>query len=85
MFDYEGQYRRLRELGLQGWRGADDGRGLARLTEVLDWLETHLPWPPARVLELGCGNGYSTSLLLGRKGFEVSGVDISKTAIAWAQ
>jgi SAM-dependent methyltransferase len=86
MFDYEGRYRRLRELGLEGWRGADDGRGLARLAEVLDWLAPpHLPSPPARVLELGCGNGYSASLLMARKGFEVSGVDISRTAIAWAQ
>lgn len=86
MFDYEGRYRRLRELGLEGWRGADDGRGLSRLTDVLNWLEkNHLPRPPARVLELGCGNGYSASLLMARKGFEVCGVDVSRTAIEWAR
>ena len=37
------------------------------------------------MLELGCGNGMSSSLLMARKGYEVHGVDISKAAIAWAR
>ncbi|WP_010587128.1 class I SAM-dependent methyltransferase [Schlesneria paludicola] len=36
-----------------------------------------------RVLELGCGAG-NISLCLEKQGYEVTGIDISPTAIAWA-
>ncbi|WP_176721931.1 class I SAM-dependent methyltransferase [Bradyrhizobium sp. LMTR 3] len=56
------------------------------MTDALDRLEREfLPSPPARILELGCGNGMSWSLLMAGKGYEVHGVDISETAIVWAK
>ncbi|OWJ68230.1 class I SAM-dependent methyltransferase [Inquilinus limosus] len=84
--DYEAQYRSLREMGQPGWAGDQYERGLARLKETLDRLEREgaLPVPPARMLELGCGNGQSSYLLAG-KGYEVQGIDISATAVAWAR
>ena len=86
MYDYDAEYRRLRAAGLQGWAGSQRERNVARMAETLDWLEREtFPRPPARVLELGCGNGMSSSLLMARKGYEVHGVDISETAIAWAE
>ncbi len=42
-----------------------------------------LPQAPARVLELGCGNG-ATSSPLALRGYDTVGVDISATAVVWA-
>lgn len=42
------------------------------------------PRPPARVLEVGCGNGLP-SQLLATAGYEVIGIDISKVAVGWAR
>jgi len=84
--DYAGHekvYQRLRmEAGRDGW---DDPRqqGL-----VLELLSKVLKWPDfpqqGRLLELGCGAG-NTCVALARQGFEVHGIDISDTAIAWAR
>lgn len=86
MFNYEGRYRELRSAGFPGWAGHGFERGLKRLTESLDRLrQDHvLPPPPARVLELGCGNG-AASLLLAQTGYETHGIDVSETAILWAK
>ena len=43
-----------------------------------------LPPPPARILDLGCGSGW-TSLFLARAGYEVVGQDISPDMIACAK
>ena len=43
-----------------------------------------LPPPPARILDLGCGSGW-TSVFLGRAGYEVVGQDISADMIAVAE
>ncbi len=86
MYDYDAQYRRLKVAGLPAWQGQDFARGLARLTANLDDLVQNgtLPQPPARVLEIGCGNGIIAMLLAG-KGYEVHGIDISPTAVDWAR
>lgn len=85
-YDYEAQYQSLRDTGQQGWAGDQYEHGLAKLKETLDRLEREgaLPTPPALMLELGCGNGQSSYLLAG-KGYEVHGIDISTTAVAWAR
>ncbi|MGO1075515.1 class I SAM-dependent methyltransferase [Inquilinus sp. CA228] len=86
MYDYDAQYRRLRHAGLPGWAGDQYERGLAGVAETLDRLEREgiLPAPPARMLELGCGNGLSSYLMAG-KGYEVHGIDIAGTVVAWAR
>ncbi|WP_342235718.1 class I SAM-dependent methyltransferase [Inquilinus sp. OTU3971] len=86
MYDYDAQYRRLRTAGKPGWAGDHCERAAARMSETLDRLEREggLPAPPARMLELGCGNGLSSFLLAG-KGYEVHGIDIAGTAVAWAR
>ncbi|MGA9340765.1 MAG: class I SAM-dependent methyltransferase [Rhodanobacteraceae bacterium] len=43
-----------------------------------------LPAPPARVLDLGCGSGW-TSALLARRGYQVVGQDIAPDMIALAR
>jgi SAM-dependent methyltransferase len=43
-----------------------------------------LPPPPARILDLGCGSGW-TSLFLARAGYDVVGQDISPDMVACAQ
>ena len=86
IYDYDAEYRRLRAAGLQGWAGSQRERNVARMAETLDRLEREtFPRPPATVLELGCGNGMSSALWMAQKGYEVHGVDISATAIAWAE
>ena len=86
MYDHDAEYRRLRAAGLAGWAGSQRERNVARMAETLDRLEREsFRKPPARVLELGCGNGMSSALLMAQKGYEVHGVDISETAIAWAE
>jgi SAM-dependent methyltransferase len=42
-----------------------------------------LPTPPAKLLDLGCGTGW-TSLSFARRGYDVTGQDISETAIQYA-
>lgn len=48
------------------------------------WIERHLPEPPARALDLGCGTGELTRLLARRSG-EAIGVDLSGEMIARAR
>lgn len=86
MYDYEGRYRYLKSAGLSGWAGSQYERGLRNLERTLEELEGDgiFPKPPARVVELGCGNGMS-SFLMAQKGYEAYGVDLASTAIAWAR
>lgn len=85
MHDYDADYRRLRAAGLRGWAGDQHERNLARLDQTLQRLERdHFPTPPAKVLELGCGNSLSASHWMAGRGYEVHGIDISEAAIAWA-
>ncbi len=61
---------------------SDSGRAryLAEMAAVLALL----PPPPARLLDLGCGTGW-TSVFFARAGYEVVGVDISPDMIAHAE
>lgn len=46
-------------------------------------LSTHLPPPPRRIADLGCGTG-TLSLLLAEEGYAVDGVDFSPEMVAHA-
>jgi SAM-dependent methyltransferase len=51
--------------------------------ELIDVLQRY-EIPPGRVLELGCGEGVN-SVYLDRRGFEVTAIDVSPTAIQRAR
>ncbi|MEQ7007940.1 class I SAM-dependent methyltransferase [Actinopolymorpha sp. B17G11] len=52
----------------------------ALAAEQADILSAHLPAPPARVLDAGCGNG-DLALALTGKGYDVTGVDVDPQAV----
>lgn len=78
---HDKQYQQARDKGWSGWGGDD------RIAYEQTWLEllfayTEIP-KTGDVLELGCGEGH-LSRLIAQKGYRVLGVDISPTAIQWA-
>src|SRR5207302_4325273 len=83
-----GEIDYLKNLDSAGVRHAvhkpfsDPGRAryLAEMAAVLALL----PPPPARLLDLGCGTGW-TSVFFARAGYEVVGVDIAPDMIAHAE
>lgn len=83
--DYFGHNRRYQQLRVQGATGWDTPdivrRNIALLQRRLE--KPYLP-RQGRLLELGCGAG-NISLWLAQQGYEVSGIDIAPTAVAWAQ
>jgi len=82
--DYIGhdrRYRELRDQGAPGWDTADVYR--EREIDLALAIAALEPGAGKRVLELGCGAGNIASSLVER-GFDVTGIDISPTAVAWA-
>lgn len=84
--NYQGHdnvYRKLRAEGKEGW---DPMPEITRetLTNLSEMLQAKYVLKIGKLLELGCGAGNITLYLAGR-GYEVYGVDIAPTAIAWAQ
>lgn len=77
---YESHYRWRRE---QGWPGWFPEGGLDQVLDDLRGRLRGVSFPGPRVLEVGCGAG-DQSLALADLGFDVTGVDISPTAIEWA-
>jgi len=77
---HDGRYRQLRADAADGWDSADVYREGER---ELTWAFADLAPPGAQVLEIGCGAGNIAPWLVER-GFVVTGIDISPTAIAWA-
>ena len=59
-------------------------RPIAVIEKIVDWLDKELSLGGKRVCDLGCGPGlYSTRFA--ERGAEVTGVDFSPTAIAYAE
>jgi SAM-dependent methyltransferase len=58
--------------------------GCARYLAEMGALLALLPPPPARLLDLGCGTGW-TSVFFARAGYEVVGLDISPAMIEQAE
>jgi len=72
-----GHWESLYRQGTPAW---DSGLPAEELVRVLD----EGPLCPCRVLELGCGTG-ANAIYLTRRGFEVTAVDISPTAVERAR
>jgi len=51
---------------------------------VYDFLRRHLPEPPARVLDVGCGTGHYAGALAA-DGYDALGVDLDAAMIAYAR
>jgi SAM-dependent methyltransferase len=83
---HEQEYRRMRERGIATW--GQRGGGPALEPDDLRFLEDVLAqgWAPkaGRALEVGCGTGPLARWLAGR-GYAVTGLDVSPTAIAMAR
>jgi 2-polyprenyl-3-methyl-5-hydroxy-6-metoxy-1,4-benzoquinol methylase len=63
------------------WGHTDSAPGCSWAAVLDPVLKLAAPYPaPARVLDLGCGNGYLAGQLL-QRGYSVVGVDLSKTGI----
>ncbi|MBI4834396.1 MAG: class I SAM-dependent methyltransferase [Planctomycetes bacterium] len=80
---HESVYRKHKATGKDGW-DADP----VSTKETLDTMEKalksgYLP-KKGRMIELGCGAG-NVALWLADKGYEISGVEISSTAVEWAK
>jgi len=83
----EGEIHYLRNLGEEGVRHAaakpfSDAHCSEYLAEIGAILSL-LPAPPARLLDLGCGTGW-TSVFFAKRGHDVVGVDISPDMIRQA-
>ncbi|EAA8762344.1 class I SAM-dependent methyltransferase [Salmonella enterica subsp. enterica] len=83
---FEKKYQILRQQNLEAWTGEGYARAWKQLNIIFDRLnsENLLPALPAKFLEFGCGNAAMSSQLMAQKGYDVYGVDISPTAIKWA-
>lgn len=79
---HDRKYQEARAKGWEGWGGPD------RLAKAYVWIDRLFSYDgvpkSGRTLDLGCGEGNYTRLLA-QKGYNVIGVDISATAIAWAK
>jgi SAM-dependent methyltransferase len=83
----QGEIEYLRKIGAAGVRHAvgkpfTDPYCPAHLMQI-GAVMLLLPPPPARLLDLGCGTGW-TSLFFGRRGYDVVGADIAPDMIEHA-
>lgn len=83
--DANAEYRRLKRAGYGGWGGERFSRRFDDWsTTVVRLMQDDLfPKPPARLLELGCGNGVVSSLFA-QNGYTVAGLDLCEEAVRWA-
>lgn len=87
---FESEYRRLKSEGFAGWGGSmsefknqgikDRNRRFFESPLFPKCFENQKP----KILELGCGAGNGLDELI-EQGYDITGIDISKTAIDWAK
>lgn len=83
---YEGHekaYRIRKERGALGWDESEEGYDKFKALIESTIAKGNAP-RNGRLLEIGCGAG-NLAVWLAEKGYEVYGVDISPTAVQWAQ
>ncbi len=82
---HELKYREARARGDVAWGGEMAQTRIENWSRTIEFLMGHPSFPKhGSLLEIGCGAGNLT-LMMAERGFQISGVDISPTAIAWAQ
>lgn len=77
-------YKKLQALGYNGWGGSKYETRMSGWDIDLKKLFKIIEMKSGRILEMGCGAG-DVSIKLAERGFELTGVDISQTAIEWAK
>ena len=78
---HEGKYQKLKSEGASGWNSlvlSQDTYQKTTATLQEQGVES------GSLLELGCGAG-NLALMFAESGYDVHGIDISPTAIAWAE
>ena len=84
----QGEIDYVKNIGAEGARHALDkpfsDPGCARYLVELGVLMNALPPPPAKLLDLGCGSGW-TSVFFARRGYDVTGQDIASDMIELAR
>jgi len=79
---YDTVYQEIRARGESGWGGNDR---LSKAASHISKILHHRCIPKGRrALEVGCGEG-NQSRLMASLGYQVTGIDVSATAIAWAR
>ena len=79
---HDKQYMTARKNGWDGWGGNER---IAKGNEFINRLLSYPSIPTSgKILELGCGEGHISRLLF-EKNYQVTGIDISNTAIEWAK
>lgn len=78
---HENIYVEIKKAGWQGWGGDKRLEGAKLVSRFFD-LEHSIP--TGKLLELGCGEGHHCRAFA-ECGYKVTGVDISPTAVKWAQ
>lgn len=67
--EWDGRYAEMRQL----WSGRPNGALVAEVSDLA----------PGRVLDVGCGEG-ADAVWLARRGWDVTALDVSGVALAWA-
>lgn len=83
MEQHEKMYQKLRESSYLGWGGKNYENRMQGWDQALEKIELYLSNTHS-ILEMGCGAG-DVSLKLVQKGYRVTGIDFSETAIKWAK
>ncbi|MFD2178562.1 class I SAM-dependent methyltransferase [Veronia pacifica] len=78
---HEEMYVEARQVGWEGWGGNER---MSKATLVERFLDLYDGSKQVKLLELGCGEGHHCRAF-NKLGFDVTGIDISPTAIAWAK
>lgn len=83
MESHERIYRELKNTGSKGWGGSSFDNRMNAWEEQLEKLFDLIKLRGNRVLELGSGAG-DVSLRVAQRGYDVTGIEISPTAVEWA-
>lgn len=79
---HDGAYKKNKESCKSGW---DDHQGAAQTIADIEKLYKNLMIPRSgHLLEIGCGAGENV-VWFARRGYSVSGIDISPTAVGWGR